>query len=88
MFSLSIVYTPRGGRPLSVARISDHELLRDAAALALEEAQRTSKLLSATDPILGVIQAEEAAKLRRVLGALLLSEYTLETFRSKRDPLI
>jgi hypothetical protein len=83
VFSLSIVYTPQGGRPLSVARISNRELLRDAAALALEEAQRTSKLLRASDPILGVIQTEESEKLRRVLEALLLSEYTEETLRSK-----
>jgi hypothetical protein len=72
MFSLSIVYTPPGGRPLSVAHISDRALLRNAAVVALEEAERTTKSLCTIDAILGVIQAEESAKLRRVLTALLL----------------
>ncbi len=75
MFSLAIVYTPPRGRPLSVARISDRTLLREAAAVALSEAERETKTLLAADRILGMVQAEETAKLRRVLNLLLASEH-------------
>ena len=74
MFSLAIVYTPEGGRPLSLARICDRSLLRSAAAAALREAERQAESLSVQDQVLGVVQAEEAAKLRRILGRLLAPE--------------
>jgi hypothetical protein len=69
-----VALTPPGGRPLCVAQISDRVLLRSAALVALEEAQSTTKSLYASDAILGVIQAEEALELGRVLRALLLLE--------------
>ncbi len=75
MFSLAIVYTPDGGRPLSLARICDRSLLRSAAAAALREAEGQAESLSVKDRVLGVVQAEEAAKLRRILGLLLAPEH-------------
>ena len=71
MFSLAIVYTPEGGRPFSLARISDRSLWRSAAAAALREAEGQAESLSVKDQVLGIVQAEEAAKLRRILGLLL-----------------
>ena len=71
MFSLAIVYTPKGGRPLRVACISDRDLLRRAAAAAILQAEREIAVLEASDYTLGRMQSEEAAKLRRVLGLFL-----------------
>jgi hypothetical protein len=70
MFSLAIVYTPEGGRPLRVACVSDRLLLRKAADAALRQAQREADALAESDKTLGTIQAEETAKLRRVLRLL------------------
>jgi hypothetical protein len=71
MFSLAIVYTPEGGRPLRAASMSDRSLLRKAVGAALRQAQREAETLAASDKTLGSIQAEETAKLRRVLRLLL-----------------
>jgi hypothetical protein len=79
MFSLAIVYTPAGGRPLSLARISDRLLLTRAAAIALREAELQIECLTAQDRTLGMVQAEEVAKLRRVLSALMKPEYNHPT---------
>jgi hypothetical protein len=75
MFNLAIIYTPEGGRPLSIAGISDRHLLRSAAAMAVHEAERQARSLMMRDRVLGMVQAEEAAKLRRVLAALISPEY-------------
>jgi hypothetical protein len=75
MFSLSIIYTPEGGRPLSLARVLDRSLLRSAAAAALREAERRGQCLMAKDGVLGMVQREETDKLRRVLMLLLAPEY-------------
>ena len=75
MFSLAIVYTPERGRPFSVARISDRVLLNHAVTVALREAERQVESLMARDRVLGMVQAEEAAKLRRVLSMLMIPEH-------------
>jgi hypothetical protein len=75
MFNLAITYTPDGGRPLSIAFISDRLLLRSAAAAAVREAEGKAQSLMAHDHVLGMVQAEEAAKLRRVLDALMSPAY-------------
>jgi hypothetical protein len=74
MFSLAIVYTPEGCRPLRLARILDRTLLRTAASVALSEAEVQVEFLMAKDPVLGMVQAEEATKLQRVLKALMAPE--------------
>jgi hypothetical protein len=79
MFTLAIVYTPEGGRTLSLARISDLSLLRSAAAIALREAELQAESLMAQDRVLGMVQAEEVAKLRRILSAVMTPEYDLST---------
>lgn len=45
LFSLAIVYTPDGGRPLSLARVSDRFLLGCAAAAALRESEQQAARL-------------------------------------------
>ena len=71
MFELAIVYCPRGGRPLRLARIRDRHLLGAAASAAVIEAEREALDLGRRDAVLGRVQAAEAAKLRRVLGPFL-----------------
>jgi hypothetical protein len=75
MFNLAITYTPDGGRPLNIARISGRLLLRSAAAVAVREAERKTQSLMAQDHVLAMVQGEEAAKLRRVLRALMSTDY-------------
>jgi hypothetical protein len=75
MFSLAIVYTPVGGRPLSVASISDRLLLRSAAAVALREAEGQAESLKMKDHVLGMLQTEEAIKLQIVLSFLIRPEH-------------
>lgn len=74
MFKLVIAYIPEGGTPLSLARISDRTLLREAATAALLEAEQTTRSLMVADRTLGAIQAEETAKLRRVLSLLAITD--------------
>jgi hypothetical protein len=68
---LAILYAPEGQKPLSVARINDQNLLSAAAAAAVFEAEQAASELLEEDETLGLLQLEEAAKLRRVLSLLL-----------------
>lgn len=66
-FTLAILYAPAGRRPLSIASINDRQLLEIVAERAILEAEATATELLKGDPTLGVLQHEEANKLRRVL---------------------
>ena len=68
---LAIVYSPAKGRTLSIARIEDPELLRVAALAAVRETQARAAELSESDTVLGLVEAEEAAKLQRTLAMLI-----------------
>jgi hypothetical protein len=68
---LAILYEPERGRPLTVARVSDRQLLVAAAEAAIAEAEERAQALSEADEFLGAVQHEEAARVRRVLGILL-----------------
>ncbi len=69
--TLAILYAPPGRKPLSVVRINDRNLLSAAAAAAMREAEQSASELLERDEILGRLQLEEAAKLRRVLSVLM-----------------
>jgi hypothetical protein len=69
-FVLAILYAPAGQRALSVARVHNHSLLAAAAEEALSESESVQAKLMGCDANLGALQREEAAKLRRVLSAL------------------
>ena len=69
-FTLAILYAPEGHRPLSIARVHDRDLLTMAAKRAILEAEAAAIRLMEGDPTLGVLQREEANKLRRVLCRL------------------
>ena len=61
MFSVAIIYTPKSGRPLKLAGVSDRSLLRQVAGTALSEIESSMEI---ADPVLGAIQNTEAMKLR------------------------
>ena len=68
---LTISYTVPGQRPLSVATVEDATLLRQAARLALQQAEQHAEAVSEEDPILGLLQAAETRRLRAALEVLI-----------------
>ena len=70
-FTVAILYAREGRRPLSIASITDRQLLEVVARRAISEADATATELAKDDPALGALQSEEANKLRRVLSGLL-----------------
>jgi hypothetical protein len=71
MGSLTITYQPPGQRPLSVATVEDEGLLRQAAVLALAQAEGRAAAIAAEDPIMGQLQAAEVERLRATLAILI-----------------
>jgi len=70
-FSVAILYAREGHRPVSVARITDRELLVTVAERAVLEAEVAARELTKGDPILGALQYEEVTKLRRIFSRML-----------------
>ena len=68
--NLLLVYETPGGRPLTVARIDDRTLVTKAATAALTAADARAEHLTEVDRTLGLVQREEANRLRRVLNLL------------------
>lgn len=68
---LMLVYTPPGGRPLTVARLGDRQMLIAAAQAAVVEAELRAEELATADAVLGEVERAEASRLRHVLGVLL-----------------
>jgi hypothetical protein len=68
--SLLLVYEPAGGRPLTVARVSDSRMLVDAAQFAIVAAEQRAEELAAADGVLGEVERAEAGRLRKVLSLL------------------
>ena len=70
MGSLTITYESPGQAPVSVATVYDEGLLRQAARLAVEQAEREAKAVAAQDPIMGRLQVTEVTRLRAALSIL------------------
>jgi hypothetical protein len=70
MGSLTITYQAPGQRPLSIATVEDATLLKQAAQLALEQAEQHAAVAAADDPIMGMLQAAELRRLREALSIL------------------
>jgi hypothetical protein len=68
--SLTITYQAPGQRPLSVATLEDEGLLRQAAQIAIEQAEDRAAAVAAEDPIMGMLQAAEVRRLRAALSIL------------------
>ena len=70
MGSITITYTAPGQRPLSVATVEDEDLLRQAAHLALEQAERHAEAAASEDSVMGMLQRAEVRRLRAALEIL------------------
>ena len=70
MGSLTITYQAPGQRPLSVAIVEDEGLLRQAAQIAIEQAEQHAVTVAAEDPVMGLLQAAEVRRLRAALSIL------------------
>ncbi len=62
---LTITYTSRNGKPLSIATIDDPQLLLQAARVALRQAKQRAK---DPDAILSELKAAEIERLRTALS--------------------
>jgi hypothetical protein len=76
-----IVFSSPGRKPVSVAVVDDPELLRVAARLAIQQADDQVISIGDLDPVLALLQAAEAVRLRTVLEIVVpgLSESTDQT---------
>jgi hypothetical protein len=70
MGSLTITYQAPGQQPLSVATVEDEGLLRQAARIAIEQAEQRAVAVAAEDPVMGMLQAAEVRRLRAALSIL------------------
>jgi len=71
--ALIIAFEEPGRKPLSVASVHDQELLRQAATVALEEAEREAAAVARESPTLGKLRAAEVVRLRTTLATLIPS---------------
>jgi hypothetical protein len=58
-------------QPLTLARIGERALLLNASDAAISEAESVAEQTAAEDPILGELQRQEVARLRRALELVL-----------------
>lgn len=56
------------GKPLGLARLTDREMVLDAARVAISHARQKAKSAGDVDPVLGQIQRAEAAQLAESLA--------------------
>ena len=70
MGSLTITYQAPGQRPLSVATVEDEGLLRQAAQLALKQAEQRAAAVASEDPVMGMLQVAEVQRLQAALSIL------------------
>lgn len=71
--ALLLLYEPTTaqGRPVPVARVADQRIILEVARAAVLEAQKRADSLAAADELLGEVEREEVARLRRVLELLI-----------------
>ena len=64
---LYITLEPANGKPVTLARVQDSDLLLGVAAVALDEAEALADRMAEQDPVLGTLQRQEAGRLRNAL---------------------
>ena len=69
--AIHITLEPKTGRPVSLARVCDPEVLRQAARAAIDTARRRAVQARNVDELLGGIRGEEADQLERYLAVLI-----------------
>lgn len=70
MVAIAITYTAPGLGVRSVATIEDQGLLRQAAQLALEQAEQRAAAAASEDPIMGMLHSAEVRRLYAALSIL------------------
>src|SRR4051794_29581874 len=68
---LYIAFEPKRGKPITLARIYDRDLLADAAFAAIEEAEEKARSTASEDEILGELHRQEVQRLRQALETVL-----------------
>ena len=58
--AVHITFEPEDGRPVSVARVSDRDVLQGVARVAVDKAREIAKRAGGIDRSLGQMRAEEA----------------------------
>jgi hypothetical protein len=76
--TIHLTIEPAQGRPVSVARICDPQMLRQVARAAILQARRKADVARSRDATLGRLCSDEAAQLERHLSELVsgLSAYS------------
>jgi hypothetical protein len=77
---LYITFEPELGKPVTLAKVHDRELLKDAALSALSVAEHLVSEVEAQDKTLGELQRQEACRLRNAL------ELVLPELRTQANP--
>jgi hypothetical protein len=70
--TVGLLYTRPDGTPFKIAEVSDRRLLREVAAVVMQEAEDAAR--AQEDAVLAQIKLEELSMLRRALELLLSSE--------------
>ena len=68
--AIHITIEPARGRPVSLARLADADILEQAARTAIAQARDTASRARILDPVLGRFRGEEADRLERYLRLL------------------
>jgi len=69
--SIHITIEPESGRPISLAKVSDSEVLRQVARAAVTAAQAEAVRAKNADPLLGLMQDDEVSRLERYFSLLI-----------------
>jgi hypothetical protein len=68
---LYITLEPERGKPVTLARVEDRDLLVNAALSALQQAEHLAVEMGSQDKTLGELQRQEASRLRQALELVL-----------------
>jgi len=68
--TIHLTIEPAEGRPVSVARVCDPQILRRVARAAILQARRDADMARSRDETLGRLCSDEAAQLERHLNEL------------------
>jgi len=76
--SLMLVYEPESvaSRPVPLARICDDSLAKQAATMALAQAESRAREMSTVDETLADIERDEADRLWNLLSAMMPDTFT------------
>jgi hypothetical protein len=68
---LAITFQAAGSAPITIARIKNRGLLREAAIAAMSEAESFTEEVSKEDAVFGELQRQETERLRKAIETVL-----------------